>query len=1441
MKKLLAIVLLAACGSPSVSHPIEDHRPVQADKLAPLALELQVLTARGTVMVRIDGDDAWRPLAQGASLAGVRDVQVTRQGAVLAIGHGDAAGRVWLRAGTVLAFAQDDRGVHLDVRGGRARVRREASALPLFAGGQAVTGDFLVEQNDVIATGARPELVDWSLALERPEEGLGVGRMVAKVEGASDEPLALRRVSVEVHTSGDYAVTEVEHVFFNAADRSREGTFRFPVPEGAILVGMAMEVNGKLVEGEIVEREKAREVYDQIVDQMMDPALLEWEEGNWFKLRVFPVEAKAEKRVIIRYASPLVHAPKGWEYDFALAKPDAALPIGDLTVKVDGKLVDHETTVTAGLDLAVDLGADRVPASMIEQRKDGVYTAVRIAAPKGLAAGAQGPRRIAIVVDTSRSALETKQLAEELVRSALGELNAADRFVVLASDVAVTAHAAGFVGVSPEAIDGALAFLDKIEPDGASDLAGALEAAGKLSPTDVIYVGDGIPTWGKRDDKQLAAAADAVKAPIHAALLGKGANGALWDELAGRTGGRAIAVHRSADAQRFALAATHAADVPRLTGARITGPEGTTIFPGHAMTIYQGDELVAFVRSDKPLRSLTLTGLNGTKAFTQTIDVNKAVATDRIGQRWASYQLAALELASAPREDIVKMSQDFGLMSRYTSLLVLENDEAYKKYQIERKQQEMALKVAQGPTVTGGDLDSLGAQHASLSPDEIQPGDPEIKIPAPREAHSVVVVFPFGETKLAVWDDETNAWMVRFLIDKDTPDGVYQARVTITHADGRIEVLSLPYTVDTQAPAVQLIGHSHGDRLPDQGEPDHHRQEGRGRCGSAAAGWHDPDADAEGLGTLRGHVGDLGARRAGDAAGGRPRPRAQPGDAGAGGSVIALLAVAAFTDVGEARTCLPLEHGALIGTGGGLVAMNDDGSLGRVWTSLDGLPGTRIETIAELDGQIWIGTDAGGARFADGRLLDAFPSRDVRGFAKLGRTLYAATWDGGVIAVGGAAIQFRGEPFKGPRTRVAAIAVAGGVLYAGTAGGLYKLERGTLVKVDAQPVVALLGDGDTLWEATQDGLIAGAAHIAGGDLRAIAKIDGQIVVGGLDGLQRVDRGRLVGWTGPRELHVTESLASAHGATCAGGLAGAWLRRGDTWIHGAHRDGPPSNDISALAVDGERLLVGTFDHGLAVYDHGWRTFESPDLDARINTILVDGDRTYIGTAEGLSVIHGKEVARLTRRDGLPGRNVLALAKAAGGILVGTSQGAVLLGDAHPVRLGPKAPAGSGQNIDPTAPRLRGAAGPAKVRASESIGNVWAIAEDTAGWLWLGTTTGLYRGHAGDATWMRFAGITGALQSDWVTAIAVRGEQIFVGTYSGGIVRIDGTAATQLAPGWVNPGGLVFVGDTLYAATQDGLQIVGGGEVGKLPGRDTTALARLDGTLVVGTRRGVAVLK
>jgi hypothetical protein len=825
---LVAPLLAASCGpSQSVQHPAGEiaqgatvpvpvpapQPPPVAGPAGPLRLELTALVARGDLQVLTAA--GWQPLAPGRSLAGVTEIRAIRRAAMLSLGHGDAAGRLWLRANTRVTIGQDDRGVHVAVRDGRARIRRGGAELPVIIGGAPVDGDLLVDTAGMAPTAARPELAAWSLALEHDEVGAGVGRMEAAGASGAAEALELRSVAVRVRTEGDVARTEVEHVFHNPAlGPPREGTFRFPVPDGAMLTGMAMEIDGKLVEGEIVERDRARQIYDEVVDAMADPALLEWEAGNWFKLRVFPIPAGGDKRVVIRYTQPLARSAQGYEYTYDLAIADAsaggAAPgaIGDLTVTVDGKQAAHEAQAR-GLELAVAVAS--APAVMREVRKDATYTAVRVApdaamfaaAPRRAGSGPGGGIDVAIVFDTSRSALEGRNLADQLLQTTLAELGPADRFVVLASDVTVTPSAPELQPVTPEAIAGARRFLAAIEPDGASDLGAALAAAGALHPGEVIYIGDGIPTWGEQKPAALGALADRIGAPVHAALVGKGATSALWGELAGRTGGRAIVVRKPDDAARFALVATHAAEIPRLVAAHVVVAGDAQVFPQQASTIYQGDELVALIKTPpgSSPAALTLTGMVNGAAVTRQIALAAAVDEPGVAQRFGADLIAQLEAGDAERDTIVAASRDYGVLSKFTSLLVLENDEAYRKYHIERKAQQLAQAA---PQITGGDLDTLGSRRANLSPDEIQPGDPEVKVPAPADAREVLVSFPFGETKRAVWDADLDAWMVRFLIDKDTPDGGYLARVTVTHADGHVQVMSLPYVVDTRAPAVRL-------------------------------------------------------------------------------------------------------------------------------------------------------------------------------------------------------------------------------------------------------------------------------------------------------------------------------------------------------------------------------------------------------------------------------------------------------------------------------------------------------------------------------------------------------------------------------------------------------------------------------------------------------------
>jgi ligand-binding sensor domain-containing protein len=562
----------------------------------------------------------------------------------------------------------------------------------------------------------------------------------------------------------------------------------------------------------------------------------------------------------------------------------------------------------------------------------------------------------------------------------------------------------------------------------------------------------------------------------------------------------------------------------------------------------------------------------------------------------------------------------------------------------------------------------------------------------------------------------------------------------------------------------------------------------------------------------------------------------------------AAPAVRVHGDTREVRACLPLPDGALVGTGGGLVRVGADGATRAVWTAADGLPGTRVDAVVAIDDDVWVATDAGAARVrvtGDAITIEqALASRPVRDVARSNGDVYLATWDGGVLRV--AARGLLPVPFAtaaAGKDRVAALAVAGGTLWAGTAAGLFRLARGQMEPValgDAAigAIASLYGDGERLWIAGAGGLFVRDGNtmraIGGGELRRVTSVDGAIVVAGMgDGLARVDRGRLVALPGaPRGLAMAQAVAANGSAACAGGLEGLWLRAraGGAWVAAAPRAGLPSNDVSALAVDGDRLWVGMFDRGLAVRERGaWRTIDHPDLDARVNAILIDRSRVWVGTAAGLMSLESDDVARLTRRDGLPGRGVLALARLRDGrIVAGTTSGAALVEDGRPQPVGPA-----------------------------QIGNVWAIGQDASGMLWLGTTTGVYRGPAvarpakdapADGTWQRMSIATGHLRDDWVMAIAAHDHVVWVGTYKGGVTRFDldesgAITARQLGDGWINPGGLRFDGDHLHAATMDGL-LVGDGTaptwtlVAGLPGKDVTASARIGATTWIATRRGLA---
>ena len=129
--------------------------------------------------------------------------------------------------------------------------------------------------------------------------------------GPDGQGLHLEKMDMKIALHGSLSLTEMEMVFRNPKNRQVEGKFNCTLPTGATISRFAKEVNGKLMEGEVVERKKATRVYTQILHTMRDPALLEQDQGNVFKARVFPIPARGTVRLLLSYSRVTPVTEKG--------------------------------------------------------------------------------------------------------------------------------------------------------------------------------------------------------------------------------------------------------------------------------------------------------------------------------------------------------------------------------------------------------------------------------------------------------------------------------------------------------------------------------------------------------------------------------------------------------------------------------------------------------------------------------------------------------------------------------------------------------------------------------------------------------------------------------------------------------------------------------------------------------------------------------------------------------------------------------------------------------------------------------------------------------------------------------------------------------------------------------------------------------------------------
>src|SRR5260370_14983354 len=79
-----------------------------------------------------------------------------------------------------------------------------------------------------------------------------------------------------------------------------------------------MWIGDQLVDADIVEKQRAREIYETILTEKRDPGLLEWSGGNIFKARVYPIFGQSEKRIRITYTQVLPLQGHSYRYSYGL-------------------------------------------------------------------------------------------------------------------------------------------------------------------------------------------------------------------------------------------------------------------------------------------------------------------------------------------------------------------------------------------------------------------------------------------------------------------------------------------------------------------------------------------------------------------------------------------------------------------------------------------------------------------------------------------------------------------------------------------------------------------------------------------------------------------------------------------------------------------------------------------------------------------------------------------------------------------------------------------------------------------------------------------------------------------------------------------------------------------------------------------------------------------
>jgi Ca-activated chloride channel family protein len=549
-------------------------------------------------------------------------------------------------------------------------------------------------------------------------------------------PLRVARHKVDVAVDNQIAITRVEQVFANDHGVQLEGQYTFPVPKGASIIDFSMTIDGKLMRGEVLEKDRARRIYEGIVRQAKDPGLLEHAGANLFRVRVFPLLPRAEQKIeltyvervpydagVCRYVHPLLvpgapRTTKADRFEFSL-RLASRIPIREVSCPTHAAEIvrrGEESAVVSFAGSNVDLSTDlevsyriargQSGMDLVPHRPDGQDgTFLLLLTPH--AEAPRLPKDMTFVFDTSGS-MEGKRIAQAkaALKFCLSKLGPDDRFNILTFSSDVTPYRPAHVPATAAEKERAAGFIDRIDATGSTNISEALErallhAAEAGRPHLVLFLTDGRPTAGERRPEEIVRKAHAANrggARLFTFGVGNDLDRSLLDDLAEGSGAVSEHVAETEDIEVKVSRLQQKIASPVITGLTIDwgGAEVSALFPKVLGDLYAGAQLMVTGRYRKAgTFEVVLRGRAGAKpvelrqqvVFPERIDVAPGVP-----YLWAMRRVATLmddirRSGENPElvNEVISVGKAHRIATPYTSFLVLETEQAFDRHGVDRR------------------------------------------------------------------------------------------------------------------------------------------------------------------------------------------------------------------------------------------------------------------------------------------------------------------------------------------------------------------------------------------------------------------------------------------------------------------------------------------------------------------------------------------------------------------------------------------------------------------------------------------------------------------------------------------------------------------------------------------------------------------------------------